>query len=210
MPSLVIIAGPNGAGKSTTSTKLLEDRGIEAFDFDKEFYNTWKLFGYDPAVERGVRESTEAKFIEAKQTAILTKTEFAFETNFNTATILETVNEFKSNGFDVYLIFISLLNEEHAIARVKNRVANGGHAVEEKTIRERFKQGLELLDNSFKEFKSIVLHFSTDNDSNVLVYIEDVAKNIVKINQGIPQGLKEKLPKFCRYLKQGKRLRHGF
>jgi shikimate kinase len=78
LPRLSIIAGPNGAGKSTSSKSLLQDLGLEAFDFDKEFYNTWKLFSYDPAVENGVRESTEEKFLEAKQNAIVHQNDFAF------------------------------------------------------------------------------------------------------------------------------------
>jgi adenylate kinase family enzyme len=52
LPILTIIAGPNGAGKSTLSKGLLSDSGIEAFDFDKEFYAIWFEFGYDPAVEQ--------------------------------------------------------------------------------------------------------------------------------------------------------------
>jgi len=38
-PKLIIIAGPNGAGKSTVSNDIVAEFNINAFDFDKEYYN---------------------------------------------------------------------------------------------------------------------------------------------------------------------------
>ena len=209
MPRLTIIAGPNGAGKSTFSKKLLEEQGIEAFDFDKEFYNTWKRFDYDPAVERGVRESVADKFDEAKQNAIINRTNFAFETNYHIDTIIDTVTKFKAAGFETELLFIALLSADLAIERVKNRVLNNGHSVDIHTIRDRFEKGLELFNETIKEYGSVTLFLSKDMDVDALVHIEDVQRNVITINRDIPPSLQTKLKGLTTYLKNNKRLGLG-
>jgi predicted ABC-type ATPase len=93
LPYLTIIAGPNGAGKSTTSKLLLLDRGITAFDFDKEFYDEWERFSSDPILENRIREFTTNKFLELRQKALIDKANFSYETNLNTLEVIKTLNE---------------------------------------------------------------------------------------------------------------------
>ncbi len=203
MPRLTIIAGPNGAGKSTISKSLLEEQGIEAFDFDKEFYNTWgNLFGFDPMVESGVRESIEIKFSEAKLNSLQEKRNFAFETNYHVPIVIDTLASFKAAKFETELIFIALLSPEQAIKRVKRRVAEKGHSVDRETIIERFYSGLNVLDETFDKYESFTLNLSLENDFATLVHIEDVAAGLIKINNLIPLPLRMQLPKLCAYLKQ--------
>jgi predicted ABC-type ATPase len=202
LPRLTIIAGPNGAGKSTSSKSLLQEQGIEAFDYDKEFYGTWKLFGYDPPVEQGVRESITEKFDNAIQNAIHQKTNFGFETNYHAPIITNILNRFKAAGFETELLFIALPSPEEAIKRVKKRVANGGHAVDPATIKERFEKGLELLNNTFKEYDSFTLFLSLEMKMDILVDIADVQKKVININRGIPTSLKSKLWELTTYLKK--------
>jgi predicted ABC-type ATPase len=201
LPRLTIIAGPNGAGKSTSSKSLLKEQGIEAFDFDKEFYNSWKVFGYDPAVERGVRESAEKKFIEARAAAIQERKSFAFETNYHVPEVIKNVSEFRQNNFETELIFIALLSPDQAIERVKTRVAQKGHSVDSETIIERFYSGLKILDETFDHYESFTLNLSLENDFLTLIHIEDLAKDIIKTNNAIPQSLRVHLPRLIDYVK---------
>jgi predicted ABC-type ATPase len=53
----------------------------------------------------------------------------------------------------VKLIFLSLPDPETALARVAERVAQGGHAVPEATVRRRFAAGLK---NFFYSYKGLV------------------------------------------------------
>ncbi len=193
MPHLTIIAGPNGAGKSTYSETLLLERGIKSFDYDKELDIQWRRFSFDPAVERGVRESVERIFTESKRNAILNHSNFSFETNYHTEEIVNTVKIFSNNGFLTELIFIALESSELAIERVKDRVARGGHYVDEETIRERFTLGLHLLDNSYSEFDSDSIYLSETNDLEEILLIEP-KKGIFKQFQALPSQLKNKLP----------------
>jgi predicted ABC-type ATPase len=148
LPVLTIIAGPNGAGKSTHSKELLTHFGIEAFDFDKEFYSIWSQFSFDPYIEQGAFDRAQKLYVDRRSVAIQQKQNFALETNYHTKQIFSVVDIFRSSGYHVELIFIFLESVSIAIERVKDRVAKGGHSVDEITIQERFKNGLSLLDES--------------------------------------------------------------
>jgi predicted ABC-type ATPase len=169
VPFLFIIAGPNGAGKSSHSSNLLTDTGISAFDFDKEFYSLWSKFSFDPAVERGIRESVTSKFELLSNEAINKKTNFAFETNYHHESSTELVKRFREAGHKTIMIYITLPDIQTAIDRVAHRVANGGHDVDFPTIYERFNQGLALLDESFMLF-DILYIYSSFEKRNVLTY----------------------------------------
>jgi predicted ABC-type ATPase len=192
LASLFIIAGPNGAGKSTNSKALLENEGIVAFDYDLELYNAWSIFSFDPAVESGVRESVSDKFLLLKQSAIEKKTSFAFETNYNTSQT-GLVEQFKNSGHKTYLLFIALPSVELAIERVKDRVAKGGHSVDESTIRERYTLGLEQLDNTFHQFDVVYLWLSKANE-NFHPYTLHPNLNSAEVIEGLNQELSGYLP----------------
>jgi len=194
LPVLTIIAGPNGAGKSTHSKELLSDSGIEAFDFDKEFYGIWSQFGYDPAIEQGAFFRTSELYLERRTSALESKNDFAFETNFHTREVFDVVDKFKSRGFECELIFICLESVELAIQRVKTRVMQGGHSVDEATIRNRFEAGLKLLDSSFNKFDLVTMLTSVPSDV-FLSFVLDPEEDAMMTFKTVPRSLNPLLPK---------------
>ncbi len=179
-PTLFIIAGPNGAGKSTTSAALLQPFNIKAFDYDKELEVAWGRFDFDPTIEDGVRESVGELFLQRKNTALQEKLDFAFETNYHHDSIVQTVNRFKEAGHQTVMIFLGLPSEESAIARVKRRVSQGGHSVDEKTIRERYRNGLLLLDRTFNIYDRMHLFLSQENSIKPILTLEPNQKILAK------------------------------
>lgn len=163
MSSLIIIAGPNGAGKSTSSQKILEPFGISAFDFDYIFYREWSKFNFEPSVEEGVRSGTIKKFSNHLEAAFLQKAPVSFETNFNNDLTLKHVEKAKKLGYETRLYFIGLESVELAIKRVKSRVDSGGHFVSQSTIKERYHDGLELLDKAYSRFDRVFIFESPPN-----------------------------------------------
>ncbi|MDW3209283.1 MAG: zeta toxin family protein [Reichenbachiella sp.] len=168
IPTLTVIAGPNGAGKSSHSKSLVADFGIEAFDFDKEFYSAWKKFGYDPVIEEGVKNSITEKFNQGLDFAFSKKNHFAFETNFNNPLVIDHVRRAKAEGLQTNLIYIGLSSPKQAEFRVNRRVQKKGHFVDVETIHERFYAGLDMLDNHYQEFDLISIYESQDNYQNTL------------------------------------------
>ena len=172
MPSLIIIAGPNGAGKSTVSSEILKPYNITAFDFDKVFYERWKKFRYDPLVEGGVREYTMEFFQKHMNDSFENELNLSFETNFNSQGTLHHPRQAKMYDYKTELVFIGLESVDLAIQRVQNRVKHGGHFVDEVTIRERYYDGLKLLDSNFDLFDEVRIYESPPKYGHVIKCIE--------------------------------------
>lgn len=151
---------------------MLRPFQLTSFDYDQELETIWRRFDFDPLVEEGVRNEVGDKFETLKAAALQNKTDFAFETNYHHDVVLDTVRKFAAAGHMLYLIYVALPNEEAAIRRVKLRVSQGGHSVDEATIRDRFRRGLALLDCSFHLFDRVAIIFSRNRAVEPLIHIQ--------------------------------------
>jgi predicted ABC-type ATPase len=70
---------------------------------------------------------------------------FAFETTLSGRGYARLIPAWRVDGYTVKLFFLKLATPELAIARVRQRVREGGHDVPEPTIRRRFSAGLRNL-----------------------------------------------------------------
>ncbi len=75
---------------------------------------------------------------------------FAFETTLSGLGYLMHIQQWRTQGFWVSLYFLALPNVETAIARVAERVRQGGHNIPEPVIRRRFAAGLRNFDQHYK------------------------------------------------------------
>lgn len=75
---------------------------------------------------------------------------FACETTLSGLSYLRHIRQWRGEGYHVSLFFLSLPNAETAIARVAERVRQGGHDVPEPVIRRRFAAGLNNLERAYK------------------------------------------------------------
>lgn len=199
MPVLIIIAGPNGAGKSTHSRDLIKDYGIESFDFDKEFYSIWSEFSFDPSIEQGAFDRAQNLYIERRTQALQQNQNFAFESNYHTREILTIINLFRANDYKIELIFICLEDANIAIERVRERVAKGGHSVEEETIRERFKNGLTLLNDSFHLFDYVSIYLSKWRKVEMVLMMEPIQSRVTYVDS-IPSIFTSQLAKLVDFI----------
>ena len=145
MPRLYIISGCNGAGKTTASYSLLP----EMLDC-KEFVNSDEfaksLSPFDPS-QASIQAS---RYMLLKVRYLLKRNEdFAIETTLATRTLLKIVKAAQDAGYTVTLLYFWLNSPELAIARVKARVATGGHNIPEETIRRRYNVGIDYFFNIY-------------------------------------------------------------
>lgn len=138
-PALHVIAGPNGAGKTTFYEHVLGP--ATHLDFINADFIAAHLWPKDAATH-----SYEAAQLAAaeRQRRIDARTSFATETVFSHASKLQLLRDARAAGFRTTL-HIVLIPEELAVARVVNRVSNGGHHVPEQKVRERFGRLWSLL-----------------------------------------------------------------
>lgn len=67
---------------------------------------------------------------------------FAFETTLSGRAYLRRIWDWQQAGYRVELIFLQLDHADEAVARVQQRVRQGGHDIPESVIRRRFTLGL--------------------------------------------------------------------
>ncbi|MCE9590550.1 MAG: hypothetical protein K8S99_08505 [Planctomycetes bacterium] len=60
------------------------------------------------------------------------------------------IPRWRKAGYHVKLVFLGLPSADLAAARVKARVAQGGHGVPEKVVRRRFDAGLRNFNNVYR------------------------------------------------------------
>jgi predicted ABC-type ATPase len=96
-------------------------------------------------------------FHEAKQVAIKSGSNYAFETNFSAANPMQSVKEFQEAGYEIHLIFMGLNSLEESMQRVAYRVRSGGHLVSEPSIRYNYENGFKNLYKYFSHFDSVTL-----------------------------------------------------
>jgi predicted ABC-type ATPase len=68
---------------------------------------------------------------------------FAFETTLSGRAYLKHIKKWQAAGYWIELIFLQLNHPDEAVARVQQRVRQGGHDIPEIVIRRRFSAGLE-------------------------------------------------------------------
>lgn len=134
-PRIYVLAGVNGAGKSSVGGRSLRLSGGNYFNPDEAAAAIREESGCSLA-EANARAWTEGK--ERLEQAIRDRADFAFETTLGANTIPLLLQKAAEEGFEVRIWFVGLASVEQHMARVRARVASGGHDISEAKIRERW------------------------------------------------------------------------
>lgn len=146
-PLVVVLGGPNGAGKSTSAARLLRE-ALWVEEFVNADTIAQGLSAYRPeaaAVAAGRVMLERLRFLARE------RRDFAFETTLAGRVHARWLRELRASGYIVHLIFVSLPDPELAVARVAERVREGGHHVPEDVVRRRFAAGLTNLLTLYSE-----------------------------------------------------------
>lgn len=155
-PNLYIIAGPNGAGKTTASFTLLPE-----VLHCPNFVNADEIArGLSPFAPEAVAFQAGRIMLQRIEELLPQCEDFAIETTLATRSYVHLVHRAQALEYKVHLIFFFLENEEQAIARVAQRVSNGGHNIPESDIRRRFKRGIYNLINLYMPICDSVLVYN--------------------------------------------------
>ncbi len=135
-----MLAGPNGSGKST----LYETR--IAPKFAVPFINA-DIIQRDELKDGDVNAAYEAAQIASDRRASLMadRKSFATETVFSHPSKLDLITQAKALGYRVMTFHISVAHPDLSVARVGERVIEGGHPVPEEKIRNRYDRSGPLI-----------------------------------------------------------------
>lgn len=163
---IVIIAGPNGAGKTTFAREFLPNEA-DCTNFVNADLIAAGLspFAPDLAAFKAGRLMLETIAHHVKRGE-----GFAFETTLSGLTYAQMIPVWRSSGYVVKLIFLSLPNVEIALERVATRVIQGGHNVPEAVIRRRFIHGIR----NFERYRLLVDSWQLyDNSGSPTVLLDE-------------------------------------
>lgn len=168
---IIIIAGPNGAGKTTFAEEFLpKEAGCPTFVNADLIAAGLAPFEPNRAAFRAGRLMLAEILSHAHQGA-----SFAFETTLSGRSYFKHIPGWRKQGYTVKLFFLRLESPELAIARVRQRVLEGGHDIPIPVIYRRFAAGLQ---NFEKLYKSVVDEWALfDNSESEPILIQEKVRS---------------------------------
>ena len=145
MPTLFIISGCNGAGKTTASYTLLPEM-LECRQYVNSDEFAKGLSPFDPG---SVSVQASRLMLLRIRYLLRRKEDFSIETTLATRSLLKMITEAQAEGYSVTLLYFWLNSPDLAVARVKARVAAGGHNIPEETVRRRYRVGIGYFFNDY-------------------------------------------------------------
>ena len=140
VPECLFVAGPNGGGKSTVYERLLE---TGMFPVERLYINTDDIrrniarqYGY--ASDIGAARIS----IDMVRSAIAERRDFVFETTLSSKHSVRSIEIARKSGFRIGLIFVVLQTAQLHIARIRTRVAQGGHSIPDADVFRRYRTSL--------------------------------------------------------------------
>ncbi len=162
---LYIIAGCNGAGKTTASFTILP----EILNC-KEFINADEIAkGLSPFQPESVAIESGRIMLSRINELLAQGKSFAFETTLATRSYAGKIEEAKSNGYQVTLLFFWLKSINLAKARVQERVIEGGHNIPDDVIERRYLLGIKNLFNIYLPLVDNAWIFDNSNGEHELI-----------------------------------------
>ncbi|MFD1874665.1 AAA family ATPase [Hymenobacter bucti] len=163
--NLYIIAGCNGAGKTTASFTILP----EMLDC-REFVNADEIArGLSPFQPDTVAMEAGRIMLNRLDYLLTKGNTFALETTLATKIYQQRIRAAQQQGYTTTLLYFWLSSPDLAQARVKTRVAEGGHYIAPEVIERRYLQGLRLLFDAYLPLVDEAWLFDNSYGEHVLI-----------------------------------------
>lgn len=138
MKEIVILGGPNGAGKTTAARVLLP-----AVFRDCEFLNADEIAREIlPENPEGAAMAAGRELIKSMRRLIREESSFVLETTCSGRSYIPVLRDCREQGWSIALFYFWLPSPEASLARVAQRVREGGHGIPPEVIYRRFRTGL--------------------------------------------------------------------
>ena len=157
---ILIIAGPNGAGKTVFATEFLPNEANCPTFINADLIAA----GLSPFRPDLAAVGAGRLMLSMMRDYVKRGESFAFETTLSGRGYVRSIRYWQEQGYQVELFFLRLRTPEMAIARVNQRVQEGGHDVPEPVIRRRFHAGWHNFRTIYRDLvDDWVVYDSSDN-----------------------------------------------
>ncbi len=162
---IIIIAGPNGAGKTTFARSFLPEEAQ-----CPRFINADLIAaGLAPFAPETAALKAGRLMLEEIADCVGKGESFAFETTLSGLSYLSHIKRWRAQGYHVSLFFLSLPDADAAVARVAERVRQGGHDTPERVIRRRFASGLRNFHEAYQAAVGAWAKYDSVGESPILL-----------------------------------------
>jgi predicted ABC-type ATPase len=168
-PQLWVIAGPNGAGKSTLVARFrvaermpVVNPDVIARDLKPDHHGETTLM-----LEAG-------RIAAARRRALLSAEQsFAIETTLTGHSELRVMSAARHAGYKINLVYVGVDDALTSLARVRERVAQGGHDVPSAIVMRRYAKSLANLVTAVGMTDRCFILDNTGNRHRLLVTIDE-------------------------------------
>ena len=168
--NVYIIAGPNGSGKTTFAKKFLPYY-VQCPNFVNADLIAQGLSPFSPrssAIKAGKLVLSQIyEYIEQG-------VDFAFESTLAGKLYVNMFKKLKEQGYKLHLLFLWIPDAKLAVARIKDRVAEGGHSVPAQDVRRRWTRSIS---NFFKLYRPLLDSWLLFNNAKSIPVLVAKGKN---------------------------------
>ncbi len=133
-PNCFIIAGPNGAGKTTFALRYLPQIAKCRNFVNADFI----AYGLSPFDSLSAQYKAGEIFLREIQANIEKRVDFAFETTLAGRSQINLLKKLREDNWQIILFFLWIPNATFSRNRIRERVRQGGHDIQDDTIIRRF------------------------------------------------------------------------
>jgi predicted ABC-type ATPase len=156
--NVYIIAGPNGSGKTTFAKTFLP----EYAECDRFINADLIAQGLSPFSPQQVAIKSGKLVLEQIKEYLVNDVDFGFETTMSGITYLKYFKMLKQKAYKIHIYFLWIPSSQLAIARVRDRVMQGGHNIPVEDIKRRFERST---DKFFKIYRLLADQWMLFNNS---------------------------------------------
>jgi predicted ABC-type ATPase len=164
-PKVVIIAGPNGAGKTTFARDFLPNEAQCPHFINADLIAA----GLSPFAPDMAAIKAGRLMLQEIESFTTRRESFAFETTLSGTAYLRHIEAWHRLNYHVSLFFLCLPSVEMALARVAERVRQGGHDVPEVVVRRRFAAGLRNFQSHYRDVVDAWAIYDNSGDEPALL-----------------------------------------
>ncbi len=178
MKNVYIIAGPNGSGKTTFAKKFLP-KYVRCPNFVNADLIAQGLSPFSPqtaALKAG------KLVLERLHELARTDQDFSFETTLAGRSYADFLRVLKKKGYSAHIFFLWVPDVKISLARIKERVAEGGHDVPTEDVKRRFGRGLKNFFRLYRPFLSTWMIFDNSGAEPFLIAEEKQGKINIRDN----------------------------
>jgi predicted ABC-type ATPase len=175
-PNCYVVAGSNGAGKSTFAQDFLPD-----FAHCENLINPDLIAqGLSPFYPAKAATKSARLTLELIDELATKQVDFAFESTLSGRTYARIFKRLKEQlNYDVHLFYLWIPSTEMAIARISDRVEEGGHFVPDEDVIRRFSRSLKNLFELYAPLVDNVFVFDNSAERPKLIFERNPSGQVI-------------------------------